>query len=105
MKRGEVWLAKLDPTFGSEIQKTRPTLIVSADELNSHLRTVTIVPLTSGSRPAPFRLPIHFADKDGFLLLEQVRTVDKQRLIRRIGEVDDAMLINVLEGLQLYFSP
>jgi len=105
VRRGRIWLAQLDPTRGSEIQKTRPVLIVSPDDLNAHLRTVTIVPMTTGSHPAPHRLPIHFDDKDGFLLIEQVRAVDKQRLIRRLGTVNNAMLTRTLEGLQLYFAP
>ena len=68
VKRGEVWLAALDPTVGSEIRKTRPCLIVSPDELNAHLRTVLSVPLTTGGRPAPFRVPVTFQRKQGLIL-------------------------------------
>lgn len=88
MKRGEIWLAALDPTMGSEIQKTRPCLIISPDELNSHLRTVIIAPMTTGSRPAPFRVPVTFKGKDGLILPDQMRTVDKARLVKRLGKLD-----------------
>lgn len=73
MKRGEVWLTALDPTIGSEIQKTRPSLVVSPDEMNAHLRTVIVAPMTTGSRPAAFRVPITFGGKRGLVLLDQVR--------------------------------
>ena len=104
MRRGDIWLASLDPTVGSEIQKTRPVLVVSPDDLNRYLRLVTIVPLTSGSRPAPFRLPIDFADRSGLLLLEQMRSVDKRRLVKHLGEVDDAVLGEALAALRMFFA-
>lgn len=88
VKRGEVWLAALDPTVGSEIQKTRPCLIVSPDELNAHLRTVIVAPMTTGSRPAPFRVPVRFKGKAGLVLPDQMRTLDKARLVKRLGKVD-----------------
>ncbi len=88
MKRGEVWLVALDPTVGSEIQKTRPCLIISPDELNAHLRTVIVAPMTTGSRPAPFRVPVAFKGKSGLILPDQMRTVDKARMIKRAGKVD-----------------
>lgn len=90
MVRGEIWLAALDPTVGSEIQKTRPCVIVSPDELNAHLRTVIVAPMTTGSRPAPFRVPLRFKGKDGLILPDQMRTVDKGRLVKRLGRVDAA---------------
>ncbi len=86
--RGEVWLTALDPTQGSEIRKTRPCVIVSPPELHDHLRTVTAAPMTTASRPAPFRVPVSFQGKDGLILLDQIRTLDKTRLVRRVGEVD-----------------
>lgn len=104
VKRGEVWLAGLDPTVGSEIQKTRPVLVVSPDDLNAHLRLVMIIPLTSGSRPAPFRLPIDFAEKSGLLLLEQMRSIDKRRLIKRLGKVEETALEKTLAALRVFFS-
>ena len=88
VKRGDVWLAALDPTVGSEIQKTRPCLIVSPDELNAHLRTVIVAPMTTGSRPAPFRVPVRFKGKEGLVLPDQMRTLDKARLVKRLGKVD-----------------
>ena len=86
VKRGEVWLAALDQTVGSEIQKTRPCLIVSPDALNEHLRTVIVAPMTTGSRPAPFRVDVRFRGKDGLILLDQLRTIDRRRLIKRQGK-------------------
>lgn len=105
VRRGEIWLAALDPTIGSEIQKTRPVLVVSPDDLNSHLRLVTIVPLTSGSRPAPFRLPIDFAGRNGLLLLEQIRMIGKRRLIKHLGKVDQVVLNETLAALRMFFAP
>lgn len=102
--RGEIWLAALDPTVGTEIQKTRPVLVVSPDDLNSHLRLVTIIPLTSGSRSAPFRIPIQFAGKDGLLLLEQVRSIDKRRLIKLLGRAEVPILGKTLAALRAYYS-
>ena len=77
MKRGEIWLVALDPTVGTEIQKTRPCLIVSPDEMNSVLRRTVVAPLTSGSHPAPFRVPVTFRDIEGFVLLDQIRAADR----------------------------
>ncbi|HWU18851.1 MAG TPA: type II toxin-antitoxin system PemK/MazF family toxin [Devosia sp.] len=105
VKRGDIWLAGLDPTVGSEIQKTRPVLVVSPDDLNLHLRLVMIIPLTSGSRPAPFRLPIAFAGTNGLLLLEQMRSIDKRRLIKRRGRVEEAVLDETLAALRIFFAP
>lgn len=85
MKRGEIWLCALDPTVGSEIQKTRPCVIISPGELNGALRTVIVAPMTTGSRPAPFRVAIRFQGKDGLVVLEQLRTIDKARLVKRLG--------------------
>ena len=99
MLRGEVWLADLDPTTGSEIRKTRPCLIVSPDSMNQHLRTITAMPLTSGSHPAPFRIAVRFQDKDGFLLADQVRTLDRRRLVKRLGKVSRPTLAAALAVL------
>jgi mRNA interferase MazF len=95
-RRGEVWLVSLDPTVGSEIHKARPCLVVSPDAMNQHLRTVTAMPLTSGSRPAPFRIAARFDGRDGLLLADQVRTVDGLRLVRRLGAIDPPTLEQAL---------
>jgi mRNA interferase MazF len=102
--RGEVWLTELDPTIGREIQKTSPCLIVSPDSMNRHLDTVMVMPMTSGSRPAPFRVATKFGKKDGFLLAEQLRTTDRHRLIRRVGTIDDQTLTTVLAVLREMFE-
>jgi mRNA interferase MazF len=97
--RGEVWLAALDPTVGSEIQKTRPCVVVSPPEMHEHLRTVTVAPMMTGSRPAPFRVPVRLEGKSGLILLDQLRTLDKQRLIRRLGAVERSTLRTTLARL------
>lgn len=104
MKRGEIWLATLDPTIGGEIRKTRPCLIVSPDELNAHLRTVIVAPMTSGSRPAPFRVAIKFRRKQGLVLPDQLRTLDKARLVKRLGKADAATFAAVLAVLGEMFG-
>ena len=83
VRRGEVYLVALNPTRGQEIRKTRPCLVVSPDELNAHLGTFLVVPLTTGTHRYPFRLPCRFAGKSGFLILDQLRVVDRERLVRR----------------------
>jgi mRNA interferase MazF len=98
--RGDVWLAALDPTVGSEIQKTRPCLIISPPEIHDHLRTVIVAPMTSGSRPAGFRVPVSFQGGDGLILLEQSRALDKRRLVKRLGQVPDAVLAQTLRTLR-----
>ena len=103
MLRGEVWLADLDPTTGSEIRKTRPCLIVSPDSMNQHLRTITAMPLTSGSHPAPFRIAVRFQDKDGLLLADQVRTLDRRQLVKRLGKVSMPTLAAALAVLREMF--
>ena len=104
-RRGEIWLAALDPTLGSEIQKTRPCVVVSPPEMNDHLRTMVVAPMTTGSRPAPFRIPIAFQRKNGLILLDQLRTLDRQRLVKRLGAVNPKTLASVLDGLQAMFVP
>ena len=104
VKRGEVWLAALDPTMGSEIQKTRPCLVVSPDEMNAHLRTAVVAPMTTGSRPAPFRVAVSFQNKAGLILPDQIRAIDRTRLIKRMGRIDAATLRSVLEVLGEMFA-
>ena len=104
VKRGEIWLIDLDPTIGSEIRKTRPCVIISPAEMHDHLRTVIVAPMTTGSKPAPFRVPIGFQDKRGLILLDQVRTVDKARLVKRLGAATGKTLLTTLQTLQEMFS-
>ena len=105
VKRGDVWLVALDPTIGSEIQKTRPCLIISPPELHDHLRTVIAAPMTTGSRPAGFRVPISFQGKTGLVLLDQIRTLDKQRLVKRLGAASASTLAQTLTTLRKLFAP
>lgn len=100
VKRGDVWLVTLDPTVGSEIQKTRPCLVVSPPEIHDHLRTVIVAPMTSGSRSAGFRIPVSFQGVDGLILLEQSRTLDKRRLIKCLGQVPNTVLTQTLRALR-----
>jgi mRNA interferase MazF len=102
--RGEVWLVALDPTIGSEIQKTRPCVVVSPPELHDHLRTVIVAPMTTAGKSAPFRVPLTFLRKKGLILLDQIRTVDKTRLVKKAGAVSDLALSNVLSTLQEIFA-
>lgn len=104
VKRGEVWLATLDLTVGSEIQKTRPCLVVSPPEMHDHLRTVIVAPMTTGSRPAGFRVPIRFKGKDGLVLLDQIRTLDKRRLVSRLGAAREETLTATLATLRAAFE-
>ena len=100
VSRGDVWLAALDPTVGREIQKTRPCLIISPPEINDHLAVVLVAPMTSGSKPAPFRVRARFRGTDGFILLEQTRALDKHRLIKKLGEIDAVTLSQTLQMLR-----
>ncbi len=104
VKRGEVWLAALDPTIGSEIQKTRPCMVISPPEMHDWLRTVTVAPMTTGSKPAPFRISITFKRKTGLVLLDKIRTLDKVRLVKRLGAADPATLRLTLQTLQEVFA-
>ena len=102
---GDVWLAALDPTVGSEIQKSKPCVVVSPVEMNAHLRTVIVVPMTTGSRPAGFRIPLTFQGKTGLMLLDQIRTLDKLRLIKKMGTIQKLTLSKALNTLQDVFEP
>jgi mRNA interferase MazF len=104
VNRGQVYLVRLDPTLGSEIQKTRPCVIVSPDELNDHLQTVIIAPMTSGGRAYPWRPRCRFQGRAGFVVLDQLRTVDVERLVKPIGRLEDQMVLVVLERLQDMFA-
>lgn len=102
---GEVWLADLDPTVGSEIQKTRPCVVVSPPEMHDYLRTVIVAPMTTASQPAAFRIGLTFQGKSGLVLLDQVRTLDKVRLVKRLGAVHPTTLHKMLTTLQSVFEP
>lgn len=102
--RGEVWLVALDPTIGREIKKTRPAVIVSPNELNDALDTVIVSPMTTGASNAPYRVPLVFEGKRGLIVAEQLRSVDKQRLVRRVGRVSGKVLLETLRVYQEMFA-
>ncbi len=99
-----MWLVQLDPTVGSEIQKTRPRVLISPPEMLNHLRTVIVAPMTTGSHPAAFRIPLTFKGKTGLIVLDQIRTIDKTRLVRKLGQLDEETCLEVLETLAQLFS-
>jgi len=105
VKRGGVYLVGLDPTFGSEIRKTRPCVVISPDELNQHLRTAIVAPMTTGGHPYPWRISCRFRNRAGFVVLDQVRTVDRQRLLKRVGRLSPGTMAVVLAALQEMFAP
>jgi len=104
VKRFDVYLVGLDPTVGSEIQKTRPCLVVSPDEMNQHIRTVIIAPMTSTSKDYPTRIPCIFRKKKGHIVLDKIRTIDKTRLIKRLGTIDSKAQLDVVSVLQRMFA-
>lgn len=104
VKRGEIWLVNQAPTVSSEIRKSRPCVVVSPSEMHDHLRTVIVAPMTSKSRPAPFRVPVTHAGQKGLILLDQLRTVDKVRLAKRMGAVSTKTLVGTLGTLQEVFA-
>lgn len=103
--RGEVYLVELDPTRGSGIRKTRPCLVVSPNELNHHLRTAIVAPMTTAGHPSPFRISCRFAGRQGRVVLDQMRTVDRERLKKRLGTITPATLASVLAILGEMFEP
>ena len=102
--RGEIWLVNLDPSIGSEIKKSRPCVVVSPAEMHDHLRTVIVAPMTTKSRPAPFRVPVTHGGQKGLILLDQVRAVDKARLAKKLGAVSAKTLLGTLGTLQEVFA-
>jgi mRNA interferase MazF len=102
--RGAVHLVALDPTKGSESRKTRPCVIISPDELNQHLRTVVVAPMTTGGRPYPWRVPCRFQRRSGVVAVDQLRTVDTERLVTRLGRLDPDTLAQVLRVAQEMFA-
>jgi mRNA interferase MazF len=105
VRRFDVFMVSLDPTVGSEIQKSRPCLIISPDEMNRHIQTVIIAPMTTRGRKYPTRIACEFQSKQGQIVLDQIRTVDKARLLRKLGRIDNQTQIAVLSVLQEMFSP
>lgn len=103
-QRFEVWLVNLDPTQGSEINKTRPCVVISPDELNRYLRTVTIAALTSSSRSYPSRVDCQFQGKAGQVALDHIRSVDKSRLVKKLGVFDSATAQQVCQRLLELFQ-
>jgi mRNA interferase MazF len=99
-----VFLVRLDPTVGSEINKTRPCVVVSPDELNGLLSTLIVVPLSTRGKAHPFRVQCEFDRKEGLVMLDQLRTVDKRRLIRKLGVLDKATQTLVLKALAAVFA-
>lgn len=104
VKRFEVYLINLDPTIGSEIQKTRPCLIVSPDEMNRHIATVIVAPMTTQGKTYPTRVACRFQNKAGLIILDQIRTVDKTRLTKRLGKIDEKTSQAVLRVLGEIFA-
>jgi mRNA interferase MazF len=104
VKRFEVYLVNLDPTMGSEIKKTRPCLIVSPDEMNRYVATVIVAPMTTKGKSYPTRIKCRFESKTGQVVLDQLRTVDKKRLVKRLGQIDKKTEQNVLAKLAEMFA-
>ena len=105
VKRLDVYLVALSPTLGSEIQKTRPCVVISPDEMNRYINTVIIAPMTSKGRHYPTRIPCQFQGTDGQIVIDQIRTVDKKRLVKRLGKLDEETGFKTLTTLQEMFAP
>jgi len=104
VRRGEVYLVPCNPARGREIRKTRPCVVVSPDELNAELGTFIVAPLTTGSHPYPFRVPCRFGGRAGHVVLDQVRKVDRERLVRRLGKLSPDALTTTLAILREMFA-
>ena len=104
VKRFDVYLVSLDPTIGAEIQKTRPCLIISPDEMNAYIQTAIIAPMTTKARSYPTRVSCRFEGKDAHIVLDQLRTVDQSRLIKRLGRISPATQKRVLNVLAELFA-
>lgn len=105
INRFEVYLVNLDPTVGAEIRKTRPAVVLSPNEMNHHIQTVIIVPLTTKGRDYPTRIGCVFDGRSGQIVLDQIRTIDKSRLVKRLGFLDNETQVLVLERLRELFAP
>ena len=104
VKRFDVYLTNLDPTIGSEIQKTCPCLIISPDEMNRYIRTVIVAPMTTAGKDYPTRIACQFKKKNGHIVLDQIRTIDKPRLIKNLGPLDAETQLKVVSVLQRLFA-
>ncbi len=102
--RGDVFVVALDPTIGREIKKTRPCVVLSPDELNRHLDTVVVAPMTTGGHPYPYRIACRFQKRDGFVVLDQLRAVDTHRLVRKLGRLSSQATASSLSVLQEMFA-
>jgi mRNA interferase MazF len=103
--RFDVFLVRLDPTEGREIRKTRPCIVISPNEMNRHIDTIIIAPMTTKGRPYPTRVPVRFKGKSGQIVLDQIRAIDKSRLVKRMGKIDEATRVHVLALLAELFAP
>ncbi|HMO49010.1 MAG TPA: type II toxin-antitoxin system PemK/MazF family toxin [Rubrivivax sp.] len=104
VKAGDIWLAQFDPAAGSESRNSRPCVVVSPLEMNAHLRTVIVAPMTTGSRPAAFRVALAFQGKQGLIVLDQIRMLDRARLVKRLGALRPPTLSLTLQTLQAMFA-
>jgi mRNA interferase MazF len=104
VKRGDIWLVSLEPTVGHEIRKTRPCVIISPDEANLYLDTVIAAPLTTNIRDYPSRVALVFKKKKGQVALDQIRSIDKMRLVKRLGNIDASTMKKIFKVLQEYFQ-
>jgi mRNA interferase MazF len=104
VNRFDIYLINLDPTIGSEIKKTRPCVIVSPDEMNRHINTVIVAPLTTTGKEYPTRVPCEIQKKQGYIVLDQIRTIDKKRLIKNLGTLDAETRLKVIAVLQQLFA-
>lgn len=105
IERFDVYLVNLDPTIGHEIKKTRPCLIISPDEMNRNISTVIIAPMTTKGRNYPSRIPCSFQGKNGQIILDQIRTIDKERLVKKLGVISKTAQLKTLNVLQEMFAP
>ena len=104
VSRFDVYLINLDPTVGSEIQKTRPCVIISPDEMNRHIGTVIVAPMTTAGKKYPTRVTCQFKKKKGQIVLDQIRTIDKTRLVKKLGTIDPEVQIEIVSVLQRLFA-
>lgn len=103
--RFDILLVALDPTRGSEMRKTRPCVLISPDEMNASLRTAVVAPMTTGGQAYPWRVSVNFQGKSGHIALDQIRTVDRERLLRRLGSLNPQTARKVLDALTEMFAP
>lgn len=104
VNRFDVYLVSLDPTIGSEIKKTRPCVVISPDEMNHNIRTIIVAPMTTAGKDYPTRLHCTFKRKKGQIVLDQIRTIDKNRIIKKLGAVDPKTQLELISVLQQLFS-